>query len=350
MRLSTHYYLLNGVKYMKVVFSTRAFAALMAETTEKIETETGGLFLGTVENDTWYVIESIDPGPKSIFEVAYFEYDQKYTQHLINKIANLYNEKLSLIGLWHRHPGSFDIFSSTDNGTNAKYAKMRECGAISALVNIDPTFRLTMYHVAQPCKYSKISYVVGDELIPEKYMELKTPEKYEKIMENILNPSNNTSTLTPSVSLKSFMEKIKPLFLDRKIKGKVDKPKISPNELKDLLIDGIVDDISFLSDQIGIEMSIVQKNGLLAFVQDTVDGVTKIFFVYSQKENKIIFQFDGDNYIYDQGLFQTLYEMSTEDTNVVETVKPEILFEQTSRNIFDGVIHIFGFNRKEDDE
>ena len=61
---------------MKVVFSTRAFAALMAETTEKIETETGGLFLGTVENDTWYVIESIDPGPKSIFEVAYFEYDK----------------------------------------------------------------------------------------------------------------------------------------------------------------------------------------------------------------------------------------------------------------------------------
>ena len=45
--------------------------------------------MGAVENDTWYIIEAIDPGPKSIFEVAYFEYDQKYTQHLINKIANV---------------------------------------------------------------------------------------------------------------------------------------------------------------------------------------------------------------------------------------------------------------------
>ena len=41
---------------MKVVFSDRAFASVMAETTEKIETETGGLFLGTVDNGVWYVI------------------------------------------------------------------------------------------------------------------------------------------------------------------------------------------------------------------------------------------------------------------------------------------------------
>ena len=120
---------------MRVVFSNRAYASVLAETTEKIKTETGGLFLGTVQDDTWYIIEAIDPGPKSIFEVAYFEYDQKYTQHLINKIANLYDKKLTLIGLWHRHPGSFDQFSSTDDGTNAKYASMREEGAISALVN-----------------------------------------------------------------------------------------------------------------------------------------------------------------------------------------------------------------------
>ena len=109
---------------MKVVFSDRAYAAVLAETTEKIKTETGGLFLGVVERDTWYIVETIDPGPKSIFEVAYFEYDQQYTQHLINKVANLYDEKLNLIGLWHRHPGSFDVFSGTDDGTNTKYAKM----------------------------------------------------------------------------------------------------------------------------------------------------------------------------------------------------------------------------------
>ena len=99
---------------MEVVFSQRAIAAVMAETAEKIQTETGGLFLGKVIGDTWYVVESIDPGPNSIFEVAYFEYDQPYVQHLINKVAAIYQERLELIGLWHRHPGSFDQFSGTD--------------------------------------------------------------------------------------------------------------------------------------------------------------------------------------------------------------------------------------------
>ena len=52
---------------MKVVFSDRAFAAIMAETTEKIKTETGGLFLGYFEDGIWYVIEAIDPGPEFYF-------------------------------------------------------------------------------------------------------------------------------------------------------------------------------------------------------------------------------------------------------------------------------------------
>ena len=72
---------------MKAVFSTRAFTAVKAETTEKVTTETGGLFLGIYEEGTWYIIETIDPGPNSIFQVAYFEYDQKYTQHLMDVLC-----------------------------------------------------------------------------------------------------------------------------------------------------------------------------------------------------------------------------------------------------------------------
>ena len=36
---------------MKAVFSNRAYTAVLAETTEKIKTETGGLFLGTIKDD-----------------------------------------------------------------------------------------------------------------------------------------------------------------------------------------------------------------------------------------------------------------------------------------------------------
>lgn len=333
---------------MKVVFSDRAFASVMAETTEKIQTETGGLFLGTVVNDTWYIIEAIDPGPKSVFEVAYFEYDTSYTQHLINKIANLYNEKLTLIGLWHRHPGSFDVFSTTDNGTNAKYASMRECGAISGLVNIDPKFRFTMYHVAQPCKYTKIQYVVGSHLIPEKYLQLKTPERYENIMDNILNPKDNSETLTPSVSLKSFMKVIFPFFCDRKVEEKIAKPKIDSEELKNKLIDAVVSDISFMSESIGIQMSIIQKHGILTIYQDSVEGMTTIFFIYDEKNDKIIFQYKKKNYIYEDSLFENLYNLS--QTSSDETNQPEIIVETGGKGLFDGVIHIFGLDKKGEDE
>ncbi len=247
---------------MRVVFSNRAYAAVMAETVEKIQTETGGLFLGAVERDTWYIIEAIDPGPKAVFEVAYFEYDQQYAQHLINKIANLYNEKLSLIGLWHRHPGSMDVFSNTDNGTNAKYADMRQHGAISALVNIDPTFRLTMYHVGRPCKYTKISYVVGDELIPDKYMILKTPQQFENIMNDVLHPQNVIGEYHPTVSLKSFMDLIEPYFKNRATNERADQHSASNEDIRNKIIDSLVADISFMSDEMRIEMSVLQNDGL----------------------------------------------------------------------------------------
>lgn len=162
---------------MKVVFSNRAFISLLVETKEKITTETGGVFLGFYRDGIWYVVESIDPGPNSIFKPAYFEYDTSYINHLINKVSRIYNTQLELIGLWHRHPGTLDSFSSTDDGTNTEYAKMAGIGAISALVNIDPEFRLTIYHVSLPLKYQRIEYEVGDEKIPFGIMEYHNSNK-----------------------------------------------------------------------------------------------------------------------------------------------------------------------------
>ena len=159
------------IEMPKVVFSDRAMAALMTETRQMISTETGGVFLGHKQDDVWYIIESIDPGPNSVFLKVYFEYDTPYINHLINKINKLYHCELDLIGLWHRHPGSLDTFTSTDDGTNTEYAKLNPGGAISALVNIDPEFRLTMYGVTLPLQYQELPYEVGDDKIPAQYLE-----------------------------------------------------------------------------------------------------------------------------------------------------------------------------------
>lgn len=117
-----------------VVFTEKAYLGIVAETYERIHTETGGIFLGKYNEDVWYVLETLDPGPNSIFRTAYFEYDDNYQTHLARKVERSYKYSLGIIGLWHRHPGSFDLFSATDDGTNLKFAQMHQEGAISALV------------------------------------------------------------------------------------------------------------------------------------------------------------------------------------------------------------------------
>lgn len=301
---------------MRVVFSNRAYASILAETTEKIKTETGGLFLGKCIDDVWYVVEAIDPGPKSIFEVAYFEYDQKYTQHLINKIANLYNTKLDLIGLWHRHPGSMDFFSSTDDGTNTKYASMNPKGAISGLVNIDPKFRLTMYQVDQPCVYSVIKYQVGDELIPEELMELKSVQRFEEIMDDMLGRGPKKNTVR-GASLKAFMKKIMPYL--EPYKQKDDEFELQPEEdAIDSLIDTFYEDISFMGEKLGIVLSLKNEKFGIGLVQEAVEG-TEIIYCYKDKNTgQYLFEYDEKMYIYEQSLLENVFKKYMEDQDATK--------------------------------
>lgn len=293
---------------MKVVFSDRAFAAIMDETTEKIKTETGGLFLGSFEDGIWYVIEAIDPGPKSIFEVAYFEYDQQYTQHLINKIANLYDKRLTLIGLWHRHPGSFDQFSSTDDGTNSKYARMRKEGAISALVNIDPEFRLTMYHVDQPCRYSVIEYDVGNHLIPDEMLRYKSPEKFANLMAGII--SDEYKDFHPSVSLNGFLKTVLPYMKHIKINEVFTEVK-DRNIATERILDELVEDSAFLADDQGIEYSISQVDQFICLSQDAIDVSVKLYFRYIAENDIVVFSYNNECYLYENNAFRRAFEQAS---------------------------------------
>lgn len=298
---------------MKVIFSDRAYASILAETTEKIKTETGGLFLGAVDHEQWYVIEAIDPGPKSIFEVAYFEYDQAYTQHLINKIANLYEAKLTLIGLWHRHPGSFDQFSSTDDGTNSKYAKMRSEGAISALVNIDPTFRLTPYHVSQPCKYSIIEYEVGNHLIPDELLKYKTPEKFENIMDDILNGNRKKESLEDNdlhMSLYTFMKSIYP-YLKRcklSIQNNCDDETVAER-----ILDEIFEDITYMSDKCKVSFTISQVGSYICISDEKYQNkALRLYFKYLDDTDSVIFSMGNSCFKYKRNMFEVAYERFSE--------------------------------------
>lgn len=322
---------------MKVIFSDRAFAAVMAETTEKIKTETGGVFLGLFKDDVWYVIESIDPGPKSIFEVAYFEYDQQYTQHLINKIANLYEKKLYLIGLWHRHPGSFDHFSSTDDGTNSKYARMRKEGAISALVNIDPEFRLTMYHVNQPCKYSLIKYDVGNHLIPDELLQYKSPERFEKLMTGIIN--DDYKNFRPSISFHGFLKVVLPYM--KRVKINESLHEVGNNDLAtNRILDELVEDTEFLANEQGIEYCISQVKQFICLSQDAIDVPVKLYFRYISEKDTVVFSYKNNYYLYKSNEFRRAFEQALKAQK--ETVCQSVLYDRgiSLSEVVKKIIHI----------
>lgn len=157
-----------------VVFSNKAWNAIVSETLRKDPVETGGIMLGHIlSNGYWIVMEVVPPGLKTIHQRAYFEYDTDFVNYMSYSISKQYKMELAVLGLWHRHPGSMDVFSGTDDGTNSSFAQMNAYGAISGLVNIDPKLRFTLRHVTYPLHYQTIDFEVGDDLIPPQYFELK---------------------------------------------------------------------------------------------------------------------------------------------------------------------------------
>lgn len=184
-------------QHPRVVISSPAYLSMLAETYSFVRSETGGIFLGRVIDSTWYILEVIDPGYDSTTRrQAYFEYDDKYVTHLANVRSRLYRDRLELMGLWHRHPGSFDSFSRTDDETNVRYATLNPKGSISAIVNLDPDFRTTFYLVTLPLKYTRISEVyIGDSHIPANLKELRKAEDFivdkTHIYEEVHNPKSS---------------------------------------------------------------------------------------------------------------------------------------------------------------
>lgn len=318
-----------------VVFSARAFTSVLVETQEKIRTETGGVFLGYRKGDIWYVIENVDPGPNSIFQPTYFEYDQNYINHLINKVSRLYSPQLDLIGLWHRHPGSFDSFSGTDDGTNTKYAELNEQGAISALVNIDPQFRLTVYSVTLPLKYEKIKHVVGDSYIPQEMLTLRNSASLQQQLE-VSSPQQVAPNLlkqkwfatqqakgreilsrkpTQKIELKefSFHEAIY-WFLQQRTYGNIKSPSIRlPKEDEGdavlYILEKLDDDLEFLT-QLGVECQVsISSTGSLILKESEPSTKTHPRFELSfgSQGNEVLFSFNECCYKYHPSLFKDAY-------------------------------------------
>lgn len=164
---------MDNPRCKKVVLSNRAYSQIYSETYSKIRTETGGLLLGHFENGVWYVVEASDPGINATFTTSYHEGDDVYENHICGVISRMYKHPLVFLGMWHRHPGSLDVFSGTDDQTNYKYAESAGNGCISALViyrdsctlvgtNIDGDFTLTYTSYNSASAFAALRYQLSN--------------------------------------------------------------------------------------------------------------------------------------------------------------------------------------------
>lgn len=182
-----------AVPKSRVIFSAGAYNTILAETLHMDPKETGGIFLGHCEEGIWYVLECIEPGPGSVFKDYYFEYDHGFVNYLARARARRYEVPLQVLGLWHRHPLSMDTFSTTDDGTNLAFARLSSRGAISALVNLDPDFRLTVYRFGEKLDYEQIPFTVSDADVPPKYLRKKYQDRIPEMPNSSPQPSSNAS-------------------------------------------------------------------------------------------------------------------------------------------------------------
>lgn len=194
-----------------VVFSDKAYNAIIRETFEWDPVETGGILLGHVlDNGCWIVMEVLPPGygegregDNVYHEMGYFEYNQSFVNYLARSVASQYEIPLELLGLWHRHPGGMDHFSGTDDGTNSTFAAQNPHGVISGLINVDPQLRMTMYYLAHSDargygrpNYQRVEIEVGSDLIPEEYFTLRYYQGEERDLHPYAPQRNNRAPRT----------------------------------------------------------------------------------------------------------------------------------------------------------
>ena len=173
---------LDSYDCVYVVISERAYKSVLAETFTHGDSETGGILLGHFVNGVWYIIECVDPGLITVNKITNFRYDEKYVNHQIKKISRLYNYPLTILGIWHRHPGSMDTFSSTDLSSIDIHISRARVGILSMLVNVDPSLRMTFYYCDKKHTLMKVPHDIGNHLIIKDIISLADAKK---IQENV---------------------------------------------------------------------------------------------------------------------------------------------------------------------
>lgn len=120
----------------RVVLSPLAWTLMISQSYLNDPNETGGALLGYRDGTTVHVTVALPSGPRSQASPVMLKYNEEFQNYVFGVITELMGQKAGLLGLWHRHPGSFDRFSGVDAVAHEQFGKVLN-GVTSLLVNLD---------------------------------------------------------------------------------------------------------------------------------------------------------------------------------------------------------------------
>jgi len=170
---------LKNPRCIHCYINDRAYASVITEVMINGQNETGGVFLGYIINRAWYIVESVDPGVDTVNQVAFFRWDADYVNHQAERLSKIYQKPLTILGFWHRHPGSMDYFSDQDESTIRSNLRGLREGLLSMLVNIDPKLRMTFYYCYDN-NIMPIRYDVGNKYFPVELLKYADSEELSR--------------------------------------------------------------------------------------------------------------------------------------------------------------------------
>lgn len=182
-----------------VVISERAKLTILNEVLSHGDKETGGILLGNFINRVWYINEVIDGGldENTIHRTGFFRYDNEYINHRLSKVNNIYADPLTIVGVWHRHPGSMDTFSSQDLESMAGLVNDARVGMLSMLVNVDPDFRMTFYYCNKKGEVAVVPHDFGDEYFMPRLTKYVQSDDLIKLYNKKYKVKNKTPLIKP---------------------------------------------------------------------------------------------------------------------------------------------------------
>ena len=274
--------------------SDRAYASVITEVMANGQNETGGVFLGYIINRAWYIVESVDPGVDTVNQVAFFEWDSNYVNHQAKRLGKIYNKPLTILGFWHRHPGSMDYFSGQDETTIRTNLRELRAGLLSMLVNIDPKLRMTYYY-CYGNEIMPIRYDVGNKYFPAELLQYADADElsrraaesgrnleihYEQVinLEAIAAKKRNTS-VTTNESMANLGNKNEDTVIDERKNNTSVSSEHQSEYLSSETIKRIVEVV------VGIEGN---KNSLLETVAEKINDMDKTLADFSVKMDQLL--------------------------------------------------------------